>query len=197
MYCIGLLAGYYEEGWKLFEPYLVEGSLLWILVLVSIINIFPAAVVGQVRTGRLWFHHYVYGFIVLALSILFLVLRAPIPLYNILTANTANMTVVVGRFFMLGGLTLILDDLPDVSSKLRRVLRSLKVKVNQGRRIMHLIQCSLSCLSIYLFISISLYLVQDPPSLTLANLILCGTVLVTSLMSFTVAKRRMWLKIII
>lgn len=197
IYAIGLLAGFYAEGWALFEPYLIEGALFWMLIFVSIINIFPATVIGQVRTGRLWFHHYVYGFLVFVIAILFLILLAPIPLFNIFTANTTNITVVVGRFFVLGGLTLILDDLPDVSKRLRRVLEFLKIKANQGRRIMHLIQYTLSCLSIYLFLAILMYITQNPESVTIANMILCGTVLVTSLMSFAVARRKIWLRIAI
>ena len=120
VYAAGLLTGYYVDGWTLYVPYLVNGALFWMLILASIINIFPSATIGQVRTGRLWFHHYVYGFLVSALAIAFLVTLAPISLFSLFTTNTTNTTVNIGRFFVLGGLTLILDDLPDVSNGLRR-----------------------------------------------------------------------------
>lgn len=195
VYAVGLLTGYYVEGWTLYAPYLVDGSLFWVLIVASIINIFPSATVGQVRIGRLWFHHYIYGFLVSALALAYLILVAPMFLFSLFTANTTNITVNVGRFFALGGLTLILDDLPDVSNWLRRVLCFLKLKIYRGRRLMHIVQYVMNCLSIYLFTAVALYLVQNPQDVTPANLILSATLLITSLTSFAVAQRKMWLNL--
>jgi hypothetical protein len=179
----------------LYVPYLVNGALFWVLILASIINIFPSATVGQVRTGRLWFHHYIYGFLVSALALVFLILLAPISILSLFTANTTNITVNVGRFFVLGGLTLILDDIADVSNELRRTLCFLKLKVHRGRRLMHIVQYIMGCLSIYLFAAVVLYLTQNPRNATPGNLILSANLLITSLISFAVAKRKMWLHI--
>jgi hypothetical protein len=195
VYAAGLLTGYYVDRWTLYVPYLVSGALFWALILASIINIFPSATVGQVKTGRLWFHHYIYGFLISAFALVFLIMLAPISLFSLFTANTANITVGVGRFFVLGGLTLILDDLPDVSNRLRRALCFLKLKVYRGRRLMHTAQYIMGCLSAYLFTAVVLYLAQNPRNATLGNLILSANLLITSLISFTVAKRKMWLHI--
>jgi hypothetical protein len=192
---VGLLTGYYVYGWKLYVPYLVNGAFFWVLILASIINVFPSATVGQVRTRRFWVHHYIYGLFVSAFAVAFLIILAPISPFSLFTARTTNITVNVGRLFMLGGLTLILDDLPDVSKKLRRTLCFLKLSVYRGRRLMHVVQYIMTCLLIYLFTAVVLYLAQNPRDTTPSNLILSGTLLITSMTSFVVAKRKMWLQI--
>jgi hypothetical protein len=194
-YAVGLLAGYYGDGWKLYMPYLVDGALFWIVILVSILNMFPSVLVGQVKTGRLWFHHYVYGFFVLTIAIIFLIAFSPIPLYVIFTVNTTNMTVHVGRFFLLGGLTLVLDDLVDVSKSLRRAFCHLKQKVYKYRKIMHVVQWVVSFFSFYIFAAVFLCITQNFHMSTPANFILSATLLVTSLISFLAAKRKIWLQI--
>jgi hypothetical protein len=193
-YAVGLLTGYYAHGWRLYAPYLVDGALFWVLILASIINIFPSATVGQIKTGRLWFHHYIYGLLVSGLALVSLITLVPISPFNLFTARTTNIIVNVGRFFILGGFTLILDDLPDVSNGLRRALRFLKLSVYRGRRLMHIVQYILSCLSIYLFTSVVLYLAQNQ-NVSPSNLILSATLLITSMTSFAVAKRKVWLQI--
>ena len=195
-YAVGLLGGYYGNGWKLYLPYLVDGAFFWMLIVVSILNIFPSAIVGQVKTGRLWFHHYVYGFLVSTIAIIFLIAFSPIPLYVIFTVNTTNMTVNVGRFFLLGGLTLVLDDLVDISKDLRRAFCHLKLKVYKYRKMMHVVQCLMCCFSFYMFAAVILYITQNLHMATPANFILSATLFVTSLISFSAAKRKIWLQIV-
>ncbi|MGA2768623.1 MAG: hypothetical protein ABSF24_09970 [Candidatus Bathyarchaeia archaeon] len=195
VYAIGLLAGFYEANWKLYPPYLVDGSLFWVIILASIVNIFPAMSVGRMKTGRLWFHHYVYGFVVLVLSAIMLKMSTSVPLVSLFTARNASLATNVGRFFVLGGLTLILDDLSDISKRLRSVLSVLKSKAYQARKIIHATQCLTGLLSFYIFVCVSLYIAQNPASATLGNLILAGTLLVTSLTSFGGLKRKIWLNI--
>ena len=128
VYAIGLLVGFYDANWKLYPPYLVDGSLFWVIILASIVNIFPAMSVGRVKTGRLWFHHYVYGFVVLVLSVFMLEVSASVPLVSLFTARNKSIAINVGRFFVLGGLTFVLDDFADISERLRSFLGILKSK---------------------------------------------------------------------
>ena len=195
VYAIGLLRGYHVEGWTLYPPYLIDGAFFWVLTITSVLIIFPAAKLGQVKMGRLWFHHYIYGFFVSALSTASLMMFTTIPFVSVFTTNTTNTAVNIGRFFFLGGLTLVLDDLADVSKRLRRALCFLKLQVYQGRRIMQFVQYSMSFLSLYLLLAISIYMTQTPQEVTPANLILAGPVLVTCLTSFAIAKRKTWLQI--
>jgi hypothetical protein len=193
-YAVGLLAGYYGDGWKLYTPYLVDGVFFWVLIWVSMLNLFPSALIGQVKTGRIWFHHYVYGFLVSAIAIIFLLAFSPIPLHGVFTVNTTNMAVNVGRFFLLGGLTLVLDDIADISKSLRQTFCNLKLKIHKHRKVMHVIQCVTSCLSSYLFATVVLFITQNPHMATTANLILSATLMITSLVSFSAVKQKIWLQ---
>ena len=194
-YAIGLLTGYYTGNWTMFAPYVIDGALFWAIIPISIINIFPAVKVGKVRTGRLWFHHYVYGFIVLALSCVSIALFAPISPPTLLTANKTTANIHIGRFFILGVITLVLDALPDVSKKLEFALRWMKTKAGEKRRTIHRIQILTGLVALYFFLSISVYLTQKPAEATLANFILIAAMLVTSLTSFASAKRKIGLNI--
>ena len=195
VYAIGLLVGFYDANWKLYPPYLVDGSLFWVIILASIVNIFPAMSVGRVKTGRLLFHHYVYGFVVLVLSVFMLEVSTSVPLVSLFTARNKSIAINVGRFFVLGGLTFVLDDFADISERLRSFLRVLKSKVYQARKIIHATQCLTGLLSFYIFVCVSLYIALNPAQATLGNFILAGTLLVTSLTSFGGLKRKIWLNI--
>jgi hypothetical protein len=195
VYAIGLLTGFYEANWKLYPPYLVDGSLIWVLILASIVNIFPAMSVGRVKTGRLGFHHWVYGFVVLVLSVVMLKMYTSVPLVSLFTARNTSLATNVGRFFVLGGLTLVLDDFADISERLRSVLTVLKSKAYQARKIIHATQCLTGLLSFYIFVCVSLYIALNPAQTTLGNFILAGTLLGTSITSFGGLKQKIWLNI--
>jgi len=102
---IGILSGYYasQPHWKLYQPYLIDGSLFWAIILASIINIFPVTTIGRVNTPRLWFHHYVYGFVVLILSVVFLMMFTSIPLVTMFKEKIKEVKIKIGRLFILGG----------------------------------------------------------------------------------------------
>jgi hypothetical protein len=197
VYAIGLLSAFYVlyPGWKPYYPYVVNGQLFWILIPAALINIFPCVNIGKVDTGRLWFHHYVYGFIVLAISAALTAFFAPSAILTLFTADTTDLCINIGRFFILGGLTLVIDDLPDVSKKLKSALRSAKSKAQQNGKILHAIQLVMGFVSLYFFVAIAIYLPQHPREVTLANAILLGTLLVTSLTSFASVIRKDWLSI--
>jgi hypothetical protein len=194
-YAIGLLTGFYVADWKLYPPYLIDGSLFWAIILTSIINIFPAMKFGRVKTERLWFHHYVYGFGILVLAIIFLRVSTTVSFVSLLTANITSLTVNVGRFFFLGGLTLVLDDFADMSNRIRLALNLLKSKVYQRKRIIHITQCLLGILSLYIFLCTCIYVIQNPEWATLANFILSGSLLTTTLTAFVSVGRKIWLNI--
>ncbi len=193
VYAIGLLVGFYGAGWKLYQPYLVDGSFFWIVILASVLNIFPAVSVGRVKIGRLWFHHGVYGFVVLVLSVVMLEVFTSVPLAGLFTVRNASLAVNVGRFFVLGGLTLVLDDFDDISERLKHVLSVLKSKAHQARRIVYAAQLLTGLLCLYMFVCVSLFLARDLGQVTLGNLILVGSLFVTSLVSFASLKRKVWL----
>lgn len=195
MYAVGLLTGFYGANWTIYPPYFVNANLLWLIIAVSVMNIFPAASLGKVNTGRLWFHHYVYGLLVLGLAAVLLLMLTRVSILDLLTGNITDFFVNAGRFFVLGGITLLLDDLPDISKSTHSAVRRLKAQAYRGRKIIHAVECFMGFVSFYFFLCVSLYVAQNLELATLANLILAGTLLVTSVFSFAVVKRKIWLKI--
>jgi hypothetical protein len=194
--CIsGILAGFYwyYYDWHPFSPYLISGNLFWVAIAAAIINIFPSAGLGRsLHTGRFLFHHYFYGFMVLVCSIVYVVFFTPISLLTIFLVNDTSVQVNVGRFFILGGLTLVLDDLPDVHTKLDSVLNWLKFKVGQGARFVSAVQLAAGAVSLYVFAAVTLSVYTTPEYVTVANLMLIGTLFITSTTSFIFVRRHVW-----
>jgi hypothetical protein len=192
---VGLLHGVYLDHWKPYVPYLVDGNLLWLMIAAAVLNIFPCATLGKVHTGRLWFHHYVYGFVVLLSAFAWIILFTPVSLVNAFMINTTNATVNAGRFFALGGLALVLDDLPDVSKYMEHSLGWLKRKAAQVGKLLHAVQFLLGVMVMYLVFAISLAIIQSPQGATTANVILIGTLMATAATSFAAVKRKTWLNL--
>ena len=197
VYAIGILAGFYTlyPYWKPYAPYIIDGSIFWILIPAAIINIFPCVNIGKVETGRLWFHHYVYGFLILGIAATLTALWFPASMLSLFTVNDPRPGSNIGRFFILGGLTLVVDDLPDVSKRLKSGLCFLKSKAHRNGKAFHAIQLLAGFASLYFLLAISIYLPQPPAEITLANIILLGTLLVTTLTSFANAGKKAWLNI--
>jgi hypothetical protein len=191
-FAIGLLSGFYLYNWGIYSPYIINGNLFWVVIAGAIINIFPATHFCKVKTGRLWFHHYVYGFVVLVLSFIYLIFCTSVSLLNLFTTNITDVTVNVGRFFVLGGLSLVLDDLPDVSSHVASFLCKLKSLAHRGRKTIHVVQYLMGIVSLYFFVAVSVWMTQNPEGVTLANIIFAGTLFITSLTSFWSVKRKIW-----
>ncbi len=194
-YAIGLLAGFYLYHWTLYPPFVLDGNLFWLVIAASIINIFPSAHVGKVKTGRLWFHHYVYGFFVWFASAALLLLFTSVSLFSLVVANITDIGINAGRFFILGGMALVLDDLPDVSRYTAAGLNWLKVKAYQGRRLVHSVQLLMGFVSLYFATAIGLWVALNPQGVTAANLILVGTLAISGLTAVMSVKKKIWLRI--
>ncbi len=195
---VGILGGFYwyYHNWHPFSPYLVNGSLLWVAIAAAIINIFPSAGLGRsLHTGRFLFHHYFYGILVLILSAIYIAFFTPVNLLNIFLVNDTSVQVNIGRFFLLGGLTLLLDDLPDVSTRIESSLNWLKAKVGKEARIISAVQVICGSVSSYVFVAIVFSVYNNPQFVTFANLMLIGTLFITSVTSFIFIKRSVWQKI--
>jgi hypothetical protein len=193
-----ILGGFYwfYDNWKPFSPYLVNGNLLWVVIGAALINIFPSAKIGRsLKTGRFLFHHYFYGFLVLLCSVVYVVVFTPASLLTIFVTDTTSVAVNVGRFFILGGFTLILDDLPDVSRRVESTLNSLKVKAHGTGKIILGFQLLTGVVSLYVFIAVCLAVSQNLKWITLANLILIFTVLITAITSLVFVRRKVWLRL--
>ena len=195
---IGILANFYWifHNWQPFAPFLISGNIFWIAILAAAINIFPSASLGRdLHTGRLLFHHYFYGFLILFCSAFYIILFTPVSLFSIFMVNNTSVPVNAGRFLILGGLTLVLDDLPDVHIRIESALNWLKAKAHQGRKFILTAQLVTGAISLYMFIAICLSISQNPEWITVANSILVSTLLITCITSFASVKRKVWLNL--
>ncbi len=195
---VELLAGYYRAfpHWIPFSPYLFDGNLFWIAILAAIVNIYPTSSIGRaIKTGRFLFHHYVYGLFIITLAVLYIIAFTPILLFDLFTTNTTNVAINAGRFFILGGLALLLDDLPDVSQKIEMTLNWLKAKAYKKRKAIYWVQLLSGITTLYLFFSVTCWLIENPQTINPANIIFISTLLITSLTSIACTKAKKWLDI--
>jgi hypothetical protein len=195
----GIFVGFYRAFpyWRPYWPYLIDVNFFWLVILGALVNVFPCASIGRaLHTGRFLFHHYVYGFFVLLSSSAFVVAFTSVSLLSLFLVNTTSVEVNFGRCIALVGLTLFLDDLPDVSKRVESFLNWLKSRAYQVRKAIHLLQLFTGSVSLYLFVAITVWTIQNPER-AFINSFLMGTLLITSLISFICVRRKTWLKITI
>ena len=115
-------------------------------------------------------------------------------LITLFLVNSSNIAVNAGRFFVLTGLTLFLDDLPDVSKRVELTLNKIKSGFYKIRKGIHVFQLITGVVTFYVFIAILLDSIHKF-SLTVSNFLTMSTLLITSITSFACVKRKAWLKI--
>jgi hypothetical protein len=194
---IGLTYGFYcaWPHWKPFEPYLISGNVFLLVIAAGLINIFPSACIGRkLHTGRFLFHHYVYGAAVLATSSFCVLAFSSVSIVGLFLVNTSNVAVNAGRFFVLTGVTLLLDDLPDVSKRIEVSLNKVKTGFYKIRKAIHVLQFVTGVATLYVFLSILLTEIKNW-NIGLNNAFTMGTLLITSITSFMFVKRKAWLNI--
>jgi hypothetical protein len=194
---VGILNGFYGAFpfWKPYEPYVIDGNLFWLSIVAALVNIFPSASIGRaLHTGRFLFHHYIYGFFVLLSSSAFIVMFTSVSLFSLFLVDSTSIAVNSGRFFVLAGLALVLDDLPDVSKNIEPFLNWLKSKAYRGRKVLFALQLLSGGICLYLSLAIAIFTVQNPQRV-LSDSILIGSLLITSLTSLALVKKKAWLKI--
>jgi hypothetical protein len=188
---VGFLVMFYGAHWKLYEPFLLSANLLWAPVLASVLSFFPIASFGQVKVRRLGVHHFVYGFVIVGAASVFM----SVSFLSLFVINIRDVRVNVGRVFVLVGLTLIVDDLADISERTRLGLLFLKSKVYGMRRAIHAVQGLLSLATLSVFSCILVWLTQNPRGLNLANIVFEGSMLVTGLTGVGSVGKKVWLRI--
>jgi len=195
---VSILSGYYwyYHDWEPFTPFLISGHLLWFTITAAVVNIFPSASLGRsLHTGRFLFHHYIYGFIALAAAIAYVVFFVPVPFWVLFFVDNTTVQVNLGRFFILGGAALVIDDLTDVSAHLEKGLNSLKFHVGQQGKFVSVLQLICGAISVYIFGAITLSMVLRPEWFTVANVLVDCSVFFTAVTSLVFVRRRVWLKI--
>jgi len=190
-----ILASFYVSRYysRPYSPYLIDGSLVWFIILTAILNIGPAKFVGRVKLKRMLFHHYVYGFLASSVSLVLIAIFAPASIFLLLlpsldfhATSMQAIPVYAGLFFVYGGLTLVIDDIHDVSLSIGRALDRLRMKAQKSSRVLQAIHLWSSLVSIYVMLSCALWYLENSraveslPFWNAPQLIFMANLLVTS-----------------
>jgi hypothetical protein len=128
------------------------------------------------------------------LSTIYVLAFTSVSLVTLFLVNTGNVSINAGRFFVLTGLTLFLDDLPDVSKRIESALNKIKAQAYRVRNAFHVLQLITGVVTLYIFLAILTFSIYHLEA-NIANFVTMGTLLVTSFTSFACVKRKAWLKI--
>ena len=87
---------------------------------------------------------------------------------------------------------MLLDDLPDVSERIEGRLNWLKDKARQVPRAIGILQAVTGAVSLYIAAAIIWSMINVPDWVTVANILVLGSILITGIVSFVFVKRRFW-----
>ena len=204
---VNILAAFYlsTNGWRPYSPYLIDGSLFLLVIVTAVLNIVPAKLVGKVDLGRILFHHYVYGFLASSISITLMAVFAPayilvclMPSLGFQTTGLQMIMIYSGLFFVYGGLTLMIDDIHDVSLRLGKVLDRLKLWAYKSSKTLQKVHFISSLATVYTAISVCAWFVgniifKETWSLWDGfNVVLAISLLITGLWGLKVVKAKYW-----
>ncbi|MDR0492242.1 MAG: hypothetical protein LBH74_01175 [Nitrososphaerota archaeon] len=193
----GIIYGYYRAYpyWQPYAPFLLSGSLFWFALAAALINIFHSAAIGRVlHISRFLFHHYVYGIFVIVITSVYVMLFTPVSLHGLFFVDDSSVAVNAGRVFLLGGIALLLDDLPDVSRHMEANLNWLKTKACRIKKVLHISQFITGIFAFYCSLSMLLSTLQNSAR-ALPNSFVIVSLFITSITSFALVKRRSWLNL--
>jgi len=201
---LSILCGQYLGTFRkdLYKPYLVDSSLFWFIALTSTLNIVPARMLGKVNIRRILFHHYVYGFLSLLIYIvlwmLFSLLHIPnltvFPHYEFQSYQSFT------TLFLYWGITLIIDDAPDISPRILHILNRIRREICKVNRLIMKVHLVSSFVSIYIATSIFLwhfendFLMGNYSLLDFTYILLIVNLFITALYGLKIARRGTWLK---
>jgi len=199
---------YVTRQWlQLYSPYLFSPLLLWVAILASFLNIAPSKMVGEVHVRRLFFHHYVYGFLMMSsstFSMAYLLPGSPTALFTpaLIEGGPSAQGLIfsVELFFLYVGLALFLDDVQDVPLKLSQVLRKLKERTRRSGKILQSVHLGSSLVTLYISLAVSLWLIEN--SLIgqellnlLSHLIFELSLVINGVWGLSATKNKVWVRL--
>ena len=201
-----LVAFYFNAyAWQPYSPYLINGSLFWFTILTAILNIVPAKIIGKVNLKRILFHHYVYGFLASSISLLLIAFFAPTYLFVLLMPSLGFqmsgfqiMPVYAALVCVYGGLTLIIDDINDVSQKISRTLDKIKVRASRSGKVLQTLHLLSSIISFYVVVCIVLWCTEHGVwmktgfAVDLSHIVFVTSLFITSLWGLKAVKAKIW-----
>ena len=207
VYAAEMLVSLYigPNDWRPYSPYLIDGSFLWLAILAAVLNIFPAKLIGKVNIRRILFHHYVYGFLASSVSLFLIAFFAPASLFLLLMPSLGFQTisfqafpVYAGLFLVYGGLTLVIDDIGDVSLWFAGLLDRLERMARKSGRALQTLHLFSALMSIYILICGVLWCLEKSvqlgsfPPWGLYHMVFLSSLLVTSVSGLKAVEDGLW-----
>lgn len=161
--------------------------LLPFIALTATLNIIPVKFMGRADIRRPLFHHYVYGLLSILLYLVLAVLFSFI-------GNLADGQVYLAMP-LYWGIALILDDVSDVSPRIRDLLNALKAKFSGLSNIIMWTHRLSSVISFYAAISMTLWHIGKAPLIeSIAQTMFMVSSLITAVCGLKVSCGKVWLK---
>jgi len=192
-------------GLRPYSPYLLDGSLFLLVIATAVLNILPAKLVGKVDLGRIWFHHFVYGFLASSISLTLIAIFAPayilvflVPSLGFQTTGLQTVMIYSDLFFVYGGLTLMIDDIRDVSARLGRTLDKIKLWAYKSNKTLQKVHLISSLATVYVALSVCAWftenvLLKEMWSIwDFSTIFVAASLLVTGLWGLKAVKAKYW-----
>jgi len=204
---VNILVGFYINAysWQLYSPYLVNGSLFLFVIATAALNIVPAKLVGKVHLKRILFHHYVYGFLASSISLTLMAAFAPayvlvflMPSLGFQTTGLQMITIYSGLFFVYGGLTLMIDDIHDVSMRLGKTLDRLKLWAIKSSKTLQKVHFISSLATIYIATCVCAWCLENVATIKtgstwyFSNMVLAASLFITGFWGLKAVKAKYW-----
>ena len=174
-------------------PYSVlqlKNVIILFVLINGVLNIYPSILLGKpLHTGRLFFHHYVYGFFVMLIGFGFVLLAAPRESFNLFFVYDTDVAVNAGRLFILVGATMFIDDIRDVHPTISLTINRIEEKTQPYSLFFSSFHLVTGVLTLYLVSLLWYAMSQNPGYLVMPNLILTVNLFITSLISFAFVAR--------
>jgi hypothetical protein len=193
------------QGWQLYSPYLLDGSLFVLVIMTAILNIVPAKFIGKVKIKRILFHHYVYGFLASSISLTLIAVFAPayilvfiMPSLGFQTTGLQMVMIYSGLFFVYGGLTLMIDDIRDVSLRLGKTLDKLKLRAYKSGKTLQKVHLVSSFATVYTAASIFVWFLANNTLMEawslwdIFNIVFASSLFITGLWGLKAVKAKYW-----
>lgn len=187
---------WFESNWQPFYNFFLNGATCIAVIARGILNFYPSMNIAKgIHTKRLFFHHYFWGLIVVFIALCYLLVFSPLPILKTFFVYSSDLAVNTGRFLLLVGITLFVDDLPDTSAYVHEALEKLKAKTLKINVVFHWLEILTGIIVLSTVLVSAVFLVNNPQIVSLPTVILHLPMFLSSIISIILFKQKGWLTI--
>lgn len=176
------------------ETYLVNKILFVFVALTSVLNLAPAKTLGKIEIRRLFFHHYVYGFMLILLYFT-----------SAMLLSTMQLWVWDGQTYIIlllyWGSALVIDDICDISPRITVLLNAVARRVYRLGSLILTVHAISSLVSVYIAFGVLVWHLENAfllginSFLSFAYIFFMANLFVTAFYGLKIVKSRTWLAV--